>query len=77
MGVFFFQLALNTLWSIFFFGMQNPALAFVDIIFLWLAILATMILFYRISKPASYLLLPYILWVSFASYLNYSLWMLN
>ncbi len=76
-GMFFVQLALNTLWSIFFFGMHNPALAFLDIILLWLAILTTIILFYRISKPASYLLLPYILWVSFASYLNYSIWMLN
>lgn len=76
-ALFFVQLALNTLWSIFFFGMQNPALAFLDIILLWLAILTTIILFYRISKPASYLLMPYILWVSFAAYLNYSLWMLN
>lgn len=76
-GVFFSQLALNTLWSIFFFGMQNPALAFFDIILLWLAILTTIILFYRISKLASYLLVPYLLWVSFAAYLNYSIWMLN
>ncbi|MSU55943.1 MAG: tryptophan-rich sensory protein [Candidatus Taylorbacteria bacterium] len=75
--MFFIQLALTIFWSIFFFGMQNPALAFADIILLWLAILTTIILFYRISKPASYLLLPYILWVSFAVYLNYSLWMLN
>lgn len=76
-GVFFFQLALNTLWSIFFFGLQNPALALFDIILLWLAILTTMILFYRISKLASYLLVPYLLWVTFAAYLNYSILMLN
>ncbi len=76
-GMFFVQLALNSLWSIFFFKLQNPALAFLDIILLWLAILATIILFYRISKPASYLLVPYLLWVSFAAYLNYSIWMLN
>lgn len=76
-GMFFIQLTLNTLWSIFFFGLHSPALAFLDIILLWLAILATMILFYRISKSASYLFLPYILWVSFASYLNYAIWMLN
>jgi len=77
MGLFVFQLVLNTLWSILFFGMQNPAGAFVEIILLWLAIAATIIAFYRVSKPAAYLLLPYIAWVSFAAYLNYSIWMLN
>lgn len=77
MGLFVFQLVLNTLWSILFFGMQNPAAAFGEIILLWLAIVATIVAFYRVSKPAAYLLLPYIAWVSFAAYLNYSIWMLN
>ena len=75
--LFGIQLVLNTLWSIIFFGSHNPGAAFVEIIFLWLAILATIITFAKISKPAAWLLVPYILWVSFAGYLNYSIWVLN
>lgn len=77
LGIFILQLILNTFWSIIFFGWQNPGGALIEIAFLWLAILASMIAFARISKPAMYLLLPYILWVSFASYLNYTIWLLN
>jgi tryptophan-rich sensory protein len=77
MALFFIQLVLNTLWSIIFFGMRNPGAAFVEIIFLWLAILATIIVFAKISKPAAILLLPYILWVSFAAFLNYSIWKIS
>jgi len=77
LGVFGIQLFLNAFWSIIFFGLQNPFWAFVEIIVLWLAILWTVLAFYKISRPAAYLLLPYILWVSFAAYLNYSIWMLN
>ena len=77
LGIFIGQLVLNTLWSIIFFGLHSPGAAFVEIIFLWLAILATIIAFAKISKPAAWLLLPYILWVSFAGYLNFSIWMLN
>ncbi|MCR4284275.1 MAG: tryptophan-rich sensory protein [Parcubacteria group bacterium] len=76
-GVFGIQLFLNAVWSIIFFGLHSPGWALVDIIFLWLAIVWTMIVFYKIYKPATYLLVPYLLWVSFASYLNYSIWMLN
>lgn len=72
-----FQLALNTLWSAVFFGLQNPGLALVEISLLWISILATILAFYKISRPASYLLIPYILWVSFAMYLNYAIWTLN
>lgn len=75
--VFCLQLVLNTLWSIVFFGLQSPAWAFVNITAMWFAIIWTMILFYRISKPAMWLLVPYILWVSFALYLNCSIWILN
>jgi len=75
--IFAVQLILNTLWSIIFFGFNNPGAAFIEIIFLWLAILATIISFKKISKPTVWLLLPYILWVSFAGYLNFSLWRLN
>lgn len=71
------QLVLNTLWSIIFFGLHNPFWAFIEIIVLWLAILWTILAFYKISRPAACLLLPYILWVSFAGYLNYSIWVLN
>lgn len=77
LGIFVAQLALNTLWSILFFGLQNPGAAFIEIVILWFAILATIVAFARISRPAGWLLVPYILWVSFASYLNFSIWMLN
>lgn len=75
--VFALQLALNALWSILFFGIHQAGLAFLEIVLMWLAIVWTMIAFYRISKPAAYLLAPYILWVSFAAYLNFALWFLN
>lgn len=76
-GVFACQLFLNSLWSIIFFGLRSPGEAFVEIIFLWLAILVTIIVFSKISKPAAWLLVPYMLWVSFAVFLNYSIWVLN
>ncbi len=76
-SVFAFQLALNVLWSFLFFGLQSPFLAFIEIVLLWIAILATTIFFYRISKKAGLLLVPYLLWVSFAAFLNYSIWILN
>jgi len=75
--LFGIQLVLNTLWSIIFFGLHSPGGALIEIVFLWLAILATIIAFYKISKPAAWLLVPYILWVSFAMYLNYAIWALN
>lgn len=75
--LFFLQLILNTLWSIIFFGLHSPGGALVEIVFLWLAILATIIAFTKISRPAAWLLLPYILWISFAIYLNYTIWILN
>lgn len=77
LAIFVGQLVLNTLWSILFFGLHRQDLALVEIVILWLAILATIISFYRISKTAAWLLVPYILWVSFAAYLNYSIWSLN
>ena len=74
LGIFLGQLILNSLWSIIFFGLHNPGGAFVEIIFLWLAIVATIIAFSKISRPAAWLLVPYILWVTFASYLNFFIW---
>jgi tryptophan-rich sensory protein len=76
-NIFFIQLVLNALWSILFFGLQNPLLAFVEIIILWILIVVTMAKFYQISKPAMGLLVPYLLWVSFAGYLNALIWILN
>ncbi|MGB9929670.1 MAG: TspO/MBR family protein [Methanosarcina sp.] len=75
--IFAIQLVLNTLWSIVFFGLRNPFYGFIEIIFLWIAIVITIWQFYKISKTASYLLLPYLLWVTFATYLTYSIWILN
>lgn len=75
--IFAVQLALNILWSFLFFGMQNPFFAFVEIIVLWIAILASIIAFWKVDKKAAYLMLPYILWVSFAAFLNYVIFAIN
>lgn len=75
--VFDTQLALNVLWSILFFGLHSPLLAFIEIILLWCMIIWTIIAFWPISRIAAHLLIPYIAWVSFAGYLNYMLWVLN
>jgi len=75
--IFLVQLGLNALWSPIFFTLHMLLLALVEIIILWIAILITMIKFYRISKPASILLVPYFLWVSFASFLSFHIWLLN
>lgn len=77
LGIFGVQLFLNAIWSVIFFGFKNPGWAFVDIVFLWIAIVATMVLFAKVSKPALWLLVPYLLWVSFASVLNFTIWDLN
>lgn len=76
-SIFVVQLLLNILWSVIFFGQHNPGAAFIEITVLWAAILLSMIAFSKISRIAVWLLVPYILWVSFAVYLNYSIWMLN
>ena len=75
--IFDTQLIFNVFWPIIFFGLRSPGWAFVEIIFLWLVILATIILFAKISRPAAWLLAPYIIWVSFAGYLNFSVWQLS
>lgn len=77
MLVFFAQLVLNAIWSVVFFGLQSPFCAFIIIVFLWVLIAGSIYFFYPISKTAAYLLIPYILWVSFAALLNYSIWILN
>lgn len=71
------QLALNFLWSVSFFGLHSPLLGLVNIIALWILIILTMKHFYPLSKPAFYLLVPYVLWVSFATLLNGAIVVLN
>lgn len=75
--IFAVQILLNGFWSVAFFGMQNPALAFLVIVLLWISIILNIIYFYKISKTAGWLLVPYWLWVSFASVLNGAIWLLN
>ncbi len=77
MNWFFIQLALNTLWSFLFFYFQWPLGAFVEIIILWIAILMTIIKFYALVPWTIWLLLPYLLWVSFAAFLNGTIAWLN
>ncbi|HSD98589.1 MAG TPA: TspO/MBR family protein [Patescibacteria group bacterium] len=77
LAYFFIQLFLNFLWSIFFFGLRNPLLGFIDILFLLISIAITLFTFYKLSKTAGCLLIPYLLWVSFATILNFSLLLLN
>jgi translocator protein len=75
--VFCIQFAFNLLWTILFFAMHSPGIAFIEIIALWISILYTIILFIRIKKSAGLLLIPYICWVSFAAVLNGVIWWLN
>jgi tryptophan-rich sensory protein len=75
--LFLVQLALNALWTPLFFGLHRPGLAFAEIVMLWLAIAATLAAFRPVSRPAAWLLVPYLAWVSFAAVLNFTLWRLN
>lgn len=75
--VFFAQLSLNVAWSAIFFGLRLPAIAFAEIVILWLAIAFNALLFCLLKPVAAGLLLPYLLWVTYASYLNFGIWRLN
>jgi benzodiazapine receptor len=75
--LFVVQVVLNALWSIVFFGMRNPGLGMAEIVVLWLAILATLIAFWRVSRVAGGLMVPYLGWVTFAAALNFAIWRLN
>lgn len=77
MALFMVQLGLNVTWPILFFGLHMPAVAFGGIVILWFAILATTIGFWQSTPIAGYLLLPYLVWVTFAAGLNFALWRLN
>ena len=75
--IFLVQLTFNLFWSIIFFGLRSPLFALYDIILLWIAIVITLLNFYKISKLSSYLLIPYLFWVTFAAILNLSIVILN
>lgn len=75
--LFAVQLGLNLAWSWIFFGMHQPGWAFLEVIVLWLAIMATTVAFFRCSRIAAYLMLPYLAWVSFAAMLNFTIWQIN
>lgn len=74
---FLLQLILNFFWSFLFFYLHRADLASIEILILWVIILITIVQFKKLSSPAAYLLVPYILWVSFAAYLTISIWILN
>ncbi len=76
-GVFAVQLVLNGAWTFLFFGAHLLGLALIEIGVMWVMILLTLILFYRQSRVAGALLIPYLAWVTFATYLNYAFWALN
>ncbi|KPL05051.1 MAG: TspO protein [candidate division Zixibacteria bacterium SM1_73] len=77
LSVFIVQLILNALWSVMFFGLKSPLAGLIDIVVLWIAILLTISYFFKVSNMAGILLIPYILWVTFAAVLNFSIWRLN
>ena len=77
LALFAIQLALNSLWSVLFFGFQRPGVAANEIVLLWAAILATLIAFWGCSRWAGLLLVPYLTWVSFAVALNWAIWRMN
>ncbi len=75
--IFFAQLFLNAIWSPIFFGLQSPFIALIIITLLWATIIININVFYKVSKTAALLLIPYLLWVSFATVLNFAIWQLN
>ncbi len=77
MALFAVQLVLNLAWSLIFFGLQAPGGALLEILILWTAILLTILAFSRVSRPAGWLLVPYLAWVTFATALNAAIWLLN
>jgi benzodiazapine receptor len=75
--LFAVQLILNSLWTYIFFGLQRPGAAFLEILALWIVLMAALVGFWRVRTVAGLLMLPYLLWVSFASALNFQIWRLN
>ena len=77
LALYLVQLALNALWSWLFFAWREGRWAFIEVVVLWGAIVLTIVFFWRVRRAAALLLVPYLLWVSFASYLTFSVWKLN
>lgn len=77
LGLFAIQLLLNIAWSGIFFGLQRAGLTFIEVAALWIMILAAALAFKRVSLPAFLLMIPYLAWVSYASWLNFWIWWLN
>jgi translocator protein len=77
LAIYLVQLVLNAAWTPIFFGLHRPDLAFIEIVVLWLSIVATMAAFYPVNAAPAWLLLPYLLWVTFAAALNFAVWRLN
>ena len=77
LAVYVVQLVLNAGWSAIFFGLKRPGLAFVEVLGLWLSITLTIVLFWPISTTAALLLVPYLVWVTIATALNFQVWRMN
>ena len=77
LALYLLQLVFNAAWTPLFFGMKSPALALADIALLWLALLGTVVAFWKVRPLSSVLLAPYLAWVTFAGALNFTLWRLN
>jgi translocator protein len=77
LNFFIAQFILNIAWTFIFFGAKNTGLACLDIVLLLFLIILTIFQFAKVNKPAAYLLVPYLFWVSFASVLNYTVWLIN
>jgi translocator protein len=77
LGLYLVQWVLNALWTPLFFGLHRPGLAFAEIVLLVVAVLATLVLFWRVRRAAGLLFVPYALWVSFAAVLNFAIWRMN
>ncbi len=77
LSIYAISLGLNGAWSSFFFGLRRPDLAFLDVVLLWVSIIATIIIFYPIEQFSALLLLPYLIWVTFAAMLNFAIWRMN
>ena len=77
LGLFVWQLVLNAGWAWLFFGLRDPMPAFFELSALWFAVAATLAVFWKVSRPAGLLLVPYFLWTTFAAVLNFAIWRLN
>ena len=77
LSVYIYQLVVNFLWPTFFFNLQWYLFSFLWLLLLWVLVLVTLLRYYNISKIAGYLLVPYLVWLTFAAYLNLGIWLLN